>query len=565
MEVSALAGAAIYVADGVSLLAVAVGAAVDAEPEVIVEELAGVSAMVVDESGVYAAATGSVFQLRPGAPPRELARGQTEVTSLAVDATHVYWTDHDPDPDGGSPYVSQGLRISGDGAVRRVAKAGGAVEDLATRQPSPMGVALHAGRVWWSTERGVGLRSLVAGGERRVRPELPGRAMGVAADARGVVAVTGAGGLGSLLVEKVDGGPARVLAASDATFMLMPRAPVLAPDWAYVLALRQDVGTYAILAVPRRDQGVALAIGVDEQLLAMHAHDGAIYWAETTRSGSGESSFWRASPTDGTRRRIGRGTGWFQDFTIHGDHVYFAEDSVIQKLPLAGGKPTVVRYTDGAVYGLTAHRRHLFWLTGSALMAMRRGGGEPFELARNDNGYYGGDARADLLFDDDYIYTTAFGSGGAGVYRVSERGEVSTLWTASDSGDAYPGPQLLRLGDELWFSSGGTAVQAVSTSGRDAHQVGSFGGGAVIDLVEGNGLAYVLVQRYDVGEQYELIRLTPGVDEPVTVMRWLSGYGGEQPRLSADNRAAYLYTDALGGFVVIAHGAAGLPAPQPAP
>lgn len=564
----------LYVADGANLLAIEVGAPPGAEPAMLAEGLGWVSAMTLDDAAVYAATGLSIFKIpraarvthdadmvptTTGGEPVELVSGQTEVTSLAIDDDHLYWTDHDPDPDGGSPYAPLGVEVRGEGAVRRVRRAGGLVETLASGQPSPIGVVVHGGRAWWTTERGVALRSVALDGDRRPRVELPGRATGAAADARGVVVVGGAISGATALYDKVAGAPAEVLAMTDQALLLTPRPPLLAGDWVYAIAQRQDSGNHAILAVPRRARGVTLAVGVDEQALAMTARDGIVYWAETPRDGSGGVSFWRGAPAAGARRRIGRGGGWLSSFTVGPGGLYYAEDSVIHRLPLKGGTAQVVRYTDNAIYALTAHRRHLFWINGTALMTMKRDGGAPFELARNDYGYYGGDSGADLVFDDDYVYTTVFGSGGGGtVTRISERGEVTALWT-DDTGNSYPGPQLVRLGDKLYFLAGGQAVQELDTDGRETRQVRSFGGSTALDLAEGNGLLYVLVQRHDLGDAWEVVRITPGEDEAPVVMRWLSVTGGDPPRLAADRDGAYVLSDALGGIVRIAHGAPAVP------
>lgn len=68
-----------------------------------------------------------------GAPaPIVLASGQQDPRGLALDQTHVYWTD-----------------VSGD-AVRRVSKEGGTIEELATKQSSPRDVFVHGDYVYWT-------------------------------------------------------------------------------------------------------------------------------------------------------------------------------------------------------------------------------------------------------------------------------------------------------------------------------------------------------------------------------------------------------------------------------
>lgn len=65
--------------------------------------------------------------------PLELAAGLTQARSLAVDATHVYWMDYN----------------EGVGNVKRVPKAGGATQTLATNQGTPGGLVLADGQLFW--------------------------------------------------------------------------------------------------------------------------------------------------------------------------------------------------------------------------------------------------------------------------------------------------------------------------------------------------------------------------------------------------------------------------------
>jgi hypothetical protein len=79
----------------------------------------------------------------PPTPP--LATGQVDVTSLAADGAHVYWT-------------------TGDGHVRRVPADGGAVEQVATGSMSPRSLALDADTVYWASEAGEIFRAPKTGG-----------------------------------------------------------------------------------------------------------------------------------------------------------------------------------------------------------------------------------------------------------------------------------------------------------------------------------------------------------------------------------------------------------------
>jgi len=78
--------------------------------------------------------------------PFTIALGEPKPWSIAVDSTHVYW----------SNYTSTG-------AIRRATITGGAAENLATSQNLPNGIAVNSTRIYWAAE-----------GESRVRMTLKG-------------------------------------------------------------------------------------------------------------------------------------------------------------------------------------------------------------------------------------------------------------------------------------------------------------------------------------------------------------------------------------------------------
>ena len=98
--------------------------------------------LAVDADAVYWSQLengGSVFRLAKSdvgtaTPPRELATAQGGSISVAVDATHVYWT---------TPNT-----------VRRAPKLGGALETLAREQDSPFALVVDVGRLFWTNYRG---------------------------------------------------------------------------------------------------------------------------------------------------------------------------------------------------------------------------------------------------------------------------------------------------------------------------------------------------------------------------------------------------------------------------
>jgi hypothetical protein len=95
------------------------------------------NALTLDDSFVYWVQLNKLMRapLAGNAPPVLLAEVGSSVYGLAVDASHVYFTDK-----------AGGL---GEGAMRRVPKTGGAVETLARHQALPWGIATDERSVYW--------------------------------------------------------------------------------------------------------------------------------------------------------------------------------------------------------------------------------------------------------------------------------------------------------------------------------------------------------------------------------------------------------------------------------
>jgi hypothetical protein len=102
--------------------------------------------LAVDASYVYFAVLfpDNTYGLRKvplaGGVPITLAPGSGRVTAVAVDATNLYWSDVDC---GGAPAL---------GSIRKLPLAGGPVTTLASGQNSPAGIAVDGTSVYWADQ-----------------------------------------------------------------------------------------------------------------------------------------------------------------------------------------------------------------------------------------------------------------------------------------------------------------------------------------------------------------------------------------------------------------------------
>lgn len=110
-----------------------------------------ISAIVLDQAAVYWTdwQNGKILTMpKSGGEPRVLADARRP-SALAVDATHVYWTED----------------VEGQGAVVSMPLAGGAPLTLASGQSAPRGMAINATHVYWTATWDETLsRVLLAGG-----------------------------------------------------------------------------------------------------------------------------------------------------------------------------------------------------------------------------------------------------------------------------------------------------------------------------------------------------------------------------------------------------------------
>jgi hypothetical protein len=112
---------------------------------VIAADLDSPTAILADGDELFVTTSTKLLRLPQdgSAPPVELAPLESAgYADIAVDATHIYYTEY-TDP----------------GAVRRVARAGGSPETIATGDSYPSGIAVRGGRVYWNVLHGNVIRS----------------------------------------------------------------------------------------------------------------------------------------------------------------------------------------------------------------------------------------------------------------------------------------------------------------------------------------------------------------------------------------------------------------------
>jgi hypothetical protein len=172
-------------------------------------EAGGPSAIAVDATHVYwtdAKAKTLMKVPKQGGAPVTLASGQDGISALAIDAANVYWVNN----------------LTGDlGSVMKVALGGGTPIPIATQQYAPNSVAVDAMHVYWTTAgnyvsnpAGTVMKASLANGEVAALSSSQWYPGGIVVDATRVYWATGSGeggGGGVVNLPLAGGTPAEVV------------------------------------------------------------------------------------------------------------------------------------------------------------------------------------------------------------------------------------------------------------------------------------------------------------------------------------------------------------------
>ncbi len=314
----------------------------------------------------------------PGGMQAALASGQTLATCgarLVLDGDGVYWL------------AGAGM---GGGVVRKVAKSGGAVTDLATSMDKAVcDLAVGGGNVYWTTGINDQVKSVPVGGGAEAIPVAAPQAdteyENLAVDASRLYWTERSGTSYPILNAPVGGGaPAKLAMTPELVtgFVLVggqlvgtDPGPPIDPN----ACMTKGICNYPsgrVVAVPLAG-GPITAIYTNVKNLPPApaglrgiATDGTdLFWlqaaavdANVHRNGDGQVV--RASPAGGNQAALGTGFNEPQGIAVDDKNVYFTADGHVWKLAKAGGAPVIVADGAGAI---AVDDASLYWFDGATV------------------------------------------------------------------------------------------------------------------------------------------------------------------------------------------------------
>jgi hypothetical protein len=260
-----------------------------------------------------------------GAGVTVLAPSEGSPTDIAVDETHVYWT------------------VSGsgcsDGAVRRMPKAGGPIETLASNEPNPRRLVLDQDRIYYYDGCGSGLLRSVpkAGGAIQTYP-----------------------------VSVKESGDALAVTAKDIYF-----------------------SDYGVLRTPKGG-GAQVTVDGQNYVYDLTADDDTAYWIGLVGGGPGYAvRSHHAGQTGATLLATPDSIG--NAIALDATSIYFSSSPGIRRMPKTGGTPVVV--TSASTWRLAVDESFVYWTDGFSgsggfsVNKVPKNGGPTTELVAGDGAY----------------------------------------------------------------------------------------------------------------------------------------------------------------------------------
>ncbi len=270
-----------------------------------------------------------------------VASGQSGVTNLALDATHVYWTNFDGDQ------------------VMRQAKAGGEVETIASGQDGAHGIAVDATHVYWTNVVGDQvMRRAVAGGEVETIASGQDGAHGIALDATHVYWTNREAD--TVARRALSGGSVEIMASGQS------RPQGMAVDGTHIYWANGDADTVVRVAQTGGEpQTIETAQGGAESVALDDTH---VYWTNSV-----DDQVVRRAKAGGDTEILASAEGGAQNIAVDATHVYWTnqtDDQVVRRAKFGGDTEILVSRQEGAL-GVAVDATHIYWTSNGAAYVAR--------------------------------------------------------------------------------------------------------------------------------------------------------------------------------------------------
>ena len=276
--------------------------------------------------------------------PTPLATNLAHPTSLAVDATHLYWIDAGTDS---TP--------SATGSVVRMPIAGGPVQTLASEQYGPLGIAVDRSRVYWGvggpggTYDGALMAMPLAGGNPETLASEGMAYFGaIAVDDQSVYWVNGP------MVLRALNFATKMITTVDATGGTQGTSLVIKDGILYWPSMAGN--SNGIGMADTRGGGASLIVSTDDAY-AIGVGGGYLFW-----SAFREGTINQASTSGDNAKPIATGQGDPRAIVVDDARVYWANGSgTIRCAPLGGGATRTLATGQASPAALVQDAKYLYW------------------------------------------------------------------------------------------------------------------------------------------------------------------------------------------------------------